>query len=168
MKIRPSVGSISRLIIFIVVVFPHPDGPTSITISPAGMVRSTWSTAGAFCRGYRLVHPSRTICSPCPEPRPGPLVSVLAIVVSDTDTPRGGEAGDQVEHDVEDDREHEDSQGARHDVVGCVGTTHPRDAREDVAAQSGAQNVGRDRRDPHEHLTRYPHAGHDHRPGEWK
>src|SRR4051795_7262023 len=140
MKIRPSVGSISRLIIFIVVVLPHPDGPTSITISPAGMVRSTWSTAGAFCRGYRLVTPSRTICSPCPEPRPGPLDSGPAMVVSDTDTPRGRDAGDQVEHDVEDDRKHQDPQGAGHDVVGRVGATHPRDASEDVAAQSRAQD----------------------------
>ena len=33
--IEPAVGSISRLIIFIVVVLPHPEGPTSTTISPS-------------------------------------------------------------------------------------------------------------------------------------
>jgi hypothetical protein len=45
-RILPLVGSISRLIIFIVVVLPQPEGPTSTTISPAGMRIETLSTAG--------------------------------------------------------------------------------------------------------------------------
>lgn len=48
MKMRPLVGSIRRLIIFMVVVLPQPDGPTSITISPAGISRVTLSTAAAL------------------------------------------------------------------------------------------------------------------------
>jgi len=47
MRMLPSLGSMSRLIIFRVVVLPQPDGPTNTTISPAGMVRFTFSTAGA-------------------------------------------------------------------------------------------------------------------------
>jgi hypothetical protein len=39
------VGSISRLIIFIVVVLPEPDGPTRTTTSPSGMSMVTSSTA---------------------------------------------------------------------------------------------------------------------------
>ena len=49
--IVPSVGSISRLIIFSVVVFPQPDGPTSITISPVGTSRSRALTAGSAVPG---------------------------------------------------------------------------------------------------------------------
>ncbi len=49
MKIRPLVGSISRLIIFIVVVLPHPEGPTSMTISPAGISMVMLSTAARDC-----------------------------------------------------------------------------------------------------------------------
>ena len=46
-RMRPLVGSMRRLIIFIVVVLPQPDGPTSITISPAGISIEMLSTAGA-------------------------------------------------------------------------------------------------------------------------
>jgi hypothetical protein len=45
---RPEVGSLSRLIIRIVVVLPQPDGPTKTTISPAGISSETSSTAGVF------------------------------------------------------------------------------------------------------------------------
>ena len=48
---RPPVGSMSRLIILSVVVLPQPDGPTSTTISPAGMSRLSRSTAGWSRRG---------------------------------------------------------------------------------------------------------------------
>ena len=40
------VGSIKRLIIRIVVVLPHPDGPTSTTISPLVMSSDSSSMAG--------------------------------------------------------------------------------------------------------------------------
>ncbi len=45
-RMRPDVGSISRLIIFSVVDFPQPDGPTKTTVSPARMSIDTFSTAG--------------------------------------------------------------------------------------------------------------------------
>ncbi len=48
MVILPAVGSINRLIIRMVVVLPLPEGPTSTTVSPAGMVMDTDSTAGSF------------------------------------------------------------------------------------------------------------------------
>jgi hypothetical protein len=41
----PDVGSISRLIIRIDVVFPQPDGPTSVVILPFGAVIVSLSTA---------------------------------------------------------------------------------------------------------------------------
>jgi len=41
----PEVGSISRLIIRIDVVFPHPDGPTRVVILPFGAVIVRLSTA---------------------------------------------------------------------------------------------------------------------------
>ena len=44
-SMRPVVGSISRLIIFSVVDFPHPDGPTKVTSSPRGTSRSSSRTA---------------------------------------------------------------------------------------------------------------------------
>ena len=51
MRMVPDVGSISRLIIRIVVVLPHPDGPTKMTILPAGIVIVTSSTAGFLLPG---------------------------------------------------------------------------------------------------------------------
>src|SRR2546426_539856 len=53
-KIWPDVGSMSRLIIFRVVVLPHPEGPTRTTSSPAGMVRLRLRTAGALPPGKTL------------------------------------------------------------------------------------------------------------------
>ena len=50
------VGSISRLIIFSVVVLPQPDGPTRTVIPPSGMIRSRDSTAGRDDAGERLGH----------------------------------------------------------------------------------------------------------------
>ena len=44
-SIVPVVGSISRLIIFRVVDLPHPDGPTSTTVSPRPTSRSRSWTA---------------------------------------------------------------------------------------------------------------------------
>src|SRR5437016_3652734 len=45
MKMRPLVGSMSRFTIFMVVVLPQPDGPTSTQTSPSGTSRFRWSTA---------------------------------------------------------------------------------------------------------------------------
>ncbi len=47
MRMRPLVGSIRRLIIFSVVDFPQPEGPTKMTISPALISMFTLSTAGS-------------------------------------------------------------------------------------------------------------------------
>ena len=46
-RMSPSVMSMSRLTIFIAVVLPPPDGPTSTHRSPAGMTRDRESTAGS-------------------------------------------------------------------------------------------------------------------------
>src|SRR6188472_1576924 len=63
-KIRPLVGSIRRLIIFSVVDFPHPDGPTRTTSSPAAISRSSSCTA-TVPSAYRFPTPSsRIIASP--------------------------------------------------------------------------------------------------------
>src|SRR5689334_5131065 len=124
MKIRPLVGSISRLIIFIVVVLPQPDGPTNITISPAGISMVMLSTAGCDCASYSFVTPSSRILAP-------PVVAD-----SDTDPPWDGETGDNVEHGVQDDREKQNADSRGDDRVGGVRTTHAGDAREDVTAEA--------------------------------
>src|SRR4051812_39995321 len=62
---RPLVGSISRLIIFMVVVLPQPDGPTSTQISPSATSRSRWSTA-TWPLPYRLVTSSSRITTKHP------------------------------------------------------------------------------------------------------
>ena len=64
MWIVPEVGSISRLIIFSEVVLPQPEGPTNITISPAGMTRLSPSTAAACWPAYCLVTLSSRISAP--------------------------------------------------------------------------------------------------------
>src|ERR1044072_8604861 len=63
-KIRPVVGSISRLIIFNVVDLPQPGGPTRTTTSPAATSRSSSCTATVPSE-YRFPTPSsRIIGSP--------------------------------------------------------------------------------------------------------
>ncbi len=47
-RMSPSVMSIMRFTIRIAVVLPHPDGPTSTQISPAGTVSESSSTAGSL------------------------------------------------------------------------------------------------------------------------
>ena len=59
-KMRPPVGSISRLIIFSVVVLPHPDGPTSTQSSPSG-TSSESSRRRAGRSGTACVTASRRI-----------------------------------------------------------------------------------------------------------
>ena len=58
---RPDVGSIIRLIIFMVVVLPQPDGPTKTTHSPAGMTRLNSETASFWVFGYLFVSCSSLI-----------------------------------------------------------------------------------------------------------
>src|SRR5689334_9079988 len=102
MVIVPEVGSMSRLIIRIVVVLPHPEGPTNTTISPAGISMFTESTAALAWLGYFLVRSFRTIGTP------RWLLSVE--VFSGTAPPRGREAAEDDEDGVEDERDedHED------------------------------------------------------------
>jgi hypothetical protein len=57
MRIRPLVGSMSRLTIFSDVVLPQPEGPTKTQILPAGTVRDRSLTApgvGAVVPSLRL------------------------------------------------------------------------------------------------------------------
>ena len=55
MVIRPPVGSMRRLTIFIDVVLPQPDGPTRTQISPAGIVRRQVVDGRRLrAAGYRL------------------------------------------------------------------------------------------------------------------
>src|SRR6266516_4056323 len=58
-----------RLIIFSVVVFPHPDGPTSTEISPSGTSRDRLVTA-TVPSGKRLETESRRIMSRAPDQGP--------------------------------------------------------------------------------------------------
>src|SRR5437879_8723005 len=108
MVIAPDVGSMSRLIIRMVVVLPQPDGPTNTTISPAGMVVEKSSTAGSCCPGYRLVTASSTISAPCR----GSSDWGVAVDVSVTDSPRCGEPADEGEDGVQQQRQHDDQHGA--------------------------------------------------------
>src|SRR5689334_7122058 len=62
MRSSPSEMSSSPAIMFRVVDFPQPDGPTRMTNSPSSMERSMWSTASAPS-GKRLVTWSRTIAA---------------------------------------------------------------------------------------------------------
>src|ERR1700704_5152570 len=63
--IRPEVGSMRRLIIFMVVVLPQPDGPTRTQISPAGIVSDRSFTArGAEGGPYRLLTCSSVTTAP--------------------------------------------------------------------------------------------------------
>ena len=59
----PRVGSMSRFTIFIVVVLPQPDGPTSVTSSPSATSKDRSSTA-VVPSAYRLVTCSNRIMGP--------------------------------------------------------------------------------------------------------
>ena len=54
-SIVPELGSIRRLIIRMVVVLPHPDGPTRMTVSPSPTSSEKLSTAAVAAPGKRLV-----------------------------------------------------------------------------------------------------------------
>src|SRR5690606_1234641 len=60
-QIVPDVGSMIRLIILSVVVFPHPDGPTSVTNSPLSTSSDRPPTAGRSAPGKVFVTSSRRI-----------------------------------------------------------------------------------------------------------
>jgi hypothetical protein len=62
-----------RLIIFIVVVLPQPDGPTSTTISPSRMSIVSASTAVRWVPGKRFVSSSSRIMTRGSSPAVGPV-----------------------------------------------------------------------------------------------
>src|ERR1700689_2540543 len=73
-RIRPALGSISRLIIRRVVVLPHPEGPTSTQSSPASMSRLNSLTA-ASDDPQCLETPSRVIPHTTLPTPPNPRVT---------------------------------------------------------------------------------------------
>ncbi len=87
MRIDPDVGSMIRLIIFMVVVFPHPEGPTNMTSSPGRMSMVKSSTAGALCPGYTF-ETSRRLSEAPPAPSAVVEIAVTAVAVeSGTEPP---------------------------------------------------------------------------------
>src|SRR6188768_3346613 len=118
MWIEPDVGSISRLIIFSDVVLPQPEGPTNITISPAGMTRLSPSTAAECWPTYFLVTFSRRISAPLIS---GELCSsarcVPVVVMSDPDSLRDGEPAEEEQEEVEDQGDDHDPDGGAQCVV---------------------------------------------------
>src|SRR3954452_23884343 len=108
MWIETDVGSMSQLIIFSEVVLPQPDGPTNMTISPAGMTRLSPSTAALCWPAYLLVTLSSRISAPLISPVE-PSLCVSVAVMSDPDSLRDGGATQEQEQEVED-------QGDDHDA----------------------------------------------------
>src|SRR6056297_394380 len=120
--IRPPVGSMMRLIIFIVVVLPQPDGPTSTTISPRGMSIDTRSTAGFSWPGKRLVS------------------SWSWIIRSVTDASWDGQTADGEVQKVEEHRQHDDDDGSAEQGLEGSRRRDAADAGEDLVAEAGASD----------------------------
>src|SRR5690606_25585712 len=100
MTILPLLGSIRRLIIFSVVVLPQPEGPTNITMEPAGISRVRPPTADFFCPGQVVVTSSSMIEAPVTF-----SATVFSeILLSDTDTSRGGQSANAEQNQVKDER----------------------------------------------------------------
>src|SRR5918997_551565 len=160
-KILPEVGSMMRLIIFIVVVLPHPDGPTKTTISPSGISSERLSTAGCVWPGKTFVKSSsRIIISGAfAEPSfPKPL-SVMQ-------TPRSSKFPEHRKEPVEEQCQYDDGEHRPEHQVEGHRAADTRDPLEDVLSQPGTVHVGGDRGDPDDYERRYPYAGYYHRPRE--
>ena len=123
--IRPWLGSIRRLIIFSVVVLPQPDGPTNITVEPAGISRVRWSTAGLAREPYCLVTPSSRIGTPVTSERASGAVFWAELRGSDTETSRGGQAPQQGEEEIEDEGHDDHSDDAGEHRGQSVGSAQP-------------------------------------------
>src|SRR4051794_38717822 len=157
----PEVGSIIRLIIRIVVVLPHPDGPTNTTISPAGIFMLILSTA-AFCwPGYFLVSSVSTIGTPCLAP-----LLCVSVAVSGTSPPGSGEATDDDEDRVEGEGDHGHEDDADHGLALGVHRAQVVHRVVAVVAEADGRHEGRDRHDADRQLGRHADAGEDHRPGD--
>src|SRR5918998_5923573 len=150
-KILPEVGSMMRLIIFIVVVLPHPDGPTKTTISPSGISIERSSTAGCVCPGKTFVRfSSRIIIS-------GAFATpVLPEPLSVMQTSRCSEFSEHRKEPVEEQGQHDYGEHRPEHQVEGNGAADAGDALEDVLSQSRAVHVGGDRRDPDDDQRRYP------------
>src|SRR5690606_32923761 len=155
MRIRPAVGSISRLIIFSRVDFPQPEGPTRITVSPSRMSMVTLSTAGSALPGYRLVSPSSSMVAPTDR---GSSVSEASEPGAEsamelgTDPPGNGQPPDQDVRGVEQQSEDDDPEGAREHLVQRVLAAQRGDPAEDQVAQARPRGVRGDGGDAHQHL----------------
>src|SRR4051794_31052656 len=79
-KIRPLVGSISRLIIFNVVDLPQPDGPTRHTTSPGATSRSSSCTATVPSE-YRFPTPSSRIIASPAEGSPEAAIAFMIVTL---------------------------------------------------------------------------------------
>src|SRR5690606_12447660 len=136
-----------------VVVFPHPDGPTKATSSPAGMSNVTLSTAGADWPGNCLVSARNSM--------PTPAASLL-----NTEPPRGGQVTDGEEEEVEEHGDDHDAEGACQGGVERVHRAQAGQAFEDLRTEPGAVDVGGDCRDTNDHLGGHPYSGENERPGQ--
>src|SRR5918998_4403805 len=158
-KILPLEGSIRRLIIFIVVVLPQPDGPTKTTISPSYISIERSSTAGSSWAGKSLERFSSRIMvsAVC-------LSSLVALSV--TDPPGSRKFAEHVEERIEDQRQHDDAEyAAKHQVEGG-NAADAGEPGEDVLAQPRTAHDGGDRRDTHEEHGGHSHPGNDDRPSQ--
>src|SRR3954468_10948269 len=164
-RISPLDGSTNRLIMRIVVVLPQPDGPTNITISPAGMSIVTLSTAGSGCPGECLVSSRSWMLCPAPlridSVRSDALVLVM---VSATEASRCGQSADELEAEVENECEKHDTDGAGDGRVHGVDAADPGEPGEDRLPETRALHVGGDGRDAHDQLRRDADAGEHHGP----
>src|ERR1700693_764024 len=104
----PSVMSSSPAIMFSVVDFPQPDGPTRITNSPSAMSRLMSFTASAPS-GKRFVTWSRTISATV-----SPLILPVSRLALDRARCQPSDDTALEEHDEDDDRNGDDDRGGRY------------------------------------------------------
>jgi hypothetical protein len=147
------------LIIFKVVVLPQPEGPTNMTIFPAGTSMVSPSTAGFAWPAYRLVTWSSRMRAPViPSARAG------TAVVSDTDTSRSCESTQAEEQEIKDESKNDDTNDAGDNGFKGIRAAEPGEAGKNEAAQSWAQGISGHSRNPHDHLGGDTDPGQDHWP----
>src|SRR4028118_1715000 len=140
-----------RLIIFIVVVLPHPEGPTKTTISPSGISSERFSTAGCACPGKVFVRFSNRIIISGAFATP-----VFLEPLSVMQTSRGSKSSEHRKEPVKEQGQHYYGEHRPEHQVEGNGATDAGDALEGVLSQSLAVHVGGDRRDPDDDQRRYP------------
>src|SRR5699024_12380305 len=117
----PVSVSMSRLIIFKVVVLPQPEGPTSMTMLPAGIYMVRQSTAGTAWPGNALVISRSRIETPW-EAAVGAARSFCR---SDTEPSRCGEPADADEDEIEQQGEEDDADHANDHGLQRVHSPYP-------------------------------------------